>query len=382
MIDYRLSPGSAELRLIEVYERYFATGKRDNNLLASTASFMRSGVLAQPHASTLNIATCVIVEWNMQFARAVSTLPRNGLRAVLCDAPAANALAVPGAAGAAWVVLSTGLLNKVAADSERVAGLVLQNFAPAFACGLGLQLRARNLHDNITPDFCSLLGSLMYAGGISFFIGHELAHHLGGHMPVLGGHAAAGKATVDAHTRHALERGADQLGVQSGLFAMAHMLRRYMYRTADLPTLRKQSDELLAILLCTSMLMAYVLFKPASVDWEAAGTGNTHPPDAYRLIALQLLLFEATGRLDLSLERRKLIAPLCLKLVIGNVGVRTLDEACIGSGIDRYNQALDSATDAVSGRLKPMLHPDWRQRVAAMVERGEFSGLYDGPTQV
>ena len=373
MIDYSLGANSAERRLIEVYEGYFATGRRDVALLAATASFMHSRVLAQPRASTRNIATCVIVEWNMQFARAVSTLPRNCLRAVLCDAPSANALAVPGACGTAWVVLSTGLLKELAAESERVAGRVLQNFAPAFACGLGQLLRARNLHDNITPDFPSLLGSLMYAGGVSFFIGHELAHHLGGHMPVFGGHAATDEATVDAHTRHALERNADQLGVQSGLFAMTHMLRRHMYRVADSPTLRKQADELVAVLLWTSMLMAYVLFKPASVDWEAHGKRSTHPPNANRLIALQLLLFEATGRLDLTLERRKLIARTSLKLVIGNAGVRTLHEACEGSGIDRYNQALDSAMDAVSGRLKPLLHPDWRQRVAAMVARGEFT---------
>lgn len=381
MIDYSLSPGSAERRLIEVYEQYFATGRCDNVLLASMASLLHSRVLAQPSASTLNIATCVILEWNMQFARAVSTLQPNRLRAVLCDTRSANALAAPGTAGTAWVVLSTGLLDKLAAESERVAGRVLQDFAPAFASGLGLRLRTRNRHDNIIPDFRSLLGSLMYAGGISFFIGHELAHHLGGHMAVLGGHAASGEATVDALTRHALERNADQLGVQSGLFAMAHLLRRYMYRVVDSPTLRKQTDELLAILLCTSMLMAYVLFKPASVDWEAAGTRTTHPPDAYRLIALLLLLFDATGMLGLPLERRELIAPICLKLVIGSAGIKTLDEACEGGGIDRYNQALDTAMDAVRGRLKPLLHPDWRQRVAAMVERGEFSALYDGPAQ-
>lgn len=369
MIDCSLSPGSAVRQLIDVYEGYFATGRRDNSLLASTASLLRSRVLAQPHASTLNIATLVIVEWNMQFARAVSTLPPHRLRAVLCAATSANALAVPGDEGTAWVVLSTGLLDKLAAASERVAGCVLQDFAPAFASGFGRRLRERNRHDNITPDFRSLLGSLMYAGGISFFIGHELAHHLGGHMPVLGGHAATSGATIDAHTRHALERNADQLGVQSGLFAMSHMLKRYMYRVVDSPALRKEANELLAILICTSMLMAYVLFKPASVDWEATGTRTTHPPDAYRLIALQLLLFEATGTLDLPLERRELIASICLKLVIGSVGVKTLTEACEGSGIGRYNQTLDGAMDAVRSRLKPLLHPDWRQRVAAMVAR-------------
>lgn len=379
MIDFNLSPGSAERRLIEVYERYFATGGRDHALLDSMASYLHSRVLARPSASTLNIATCVIVEWNMQFARAVSTLPPNRLRAALCDTRSANALATPGTNGTAWVVLSTGLLDKLAVESERVAGDLLRNFAPAFERGLGLLLRTRNRHDNITPDFRSLLGSLMYAGGISFFIGHELAHHLGGHMPVLGGHAAVGEATVDALTRHALERDADRLGVHSGLFAMAHMLRRYMDRVVDSPALRQQANELLAILLCTSMLMAYVLLKPAAVDWEAAGTRTKHPPAAYRLITLQLLLFEATGRLGLPLERRELIASIGLRLVVGSAGVDTLEEACEDGGIDRYNETLDGAMDAVRGRLKPLLHPDWRQRVAAMVERGAFSALDDGP---
>lgn len=365
------TPNSRQEALLARYRIDRGNALYDDNLKFWVQKLLEGVDFGFPGEPSLNIATCIAMDWNLAFAKAVYIEEPSKIKAVICKSPVPNALAVVGEHNKLWVVITTALTDLLHSRSDEVGEKVIGSFLEFFGkSSLGYRLSNSK---PITQDFSTMLGGLMYFAGISFFTSHELGHHLGGHMPVFGVHAGSIDSQISdkeeelsALESQSLERNADQLGVKGAAFAVVHVLKRELYKSAAHKEL-EEVDYLVAILLSAGIPMAHVLLNPVDVDWSAA-KNKKHPPHLYRLANMRGLVRESLDQLKLTdANRRDEICYRCFEPVIGKENMRKLIELEQSDELKQYSTQLDAAFLGLKDRLKPLMKQDFKESIWELV---------------
>ncbi len=371
MTDQGKTSESRKDALLERYDNNRRLAVTDTNLFTWTSKLLGSPDLARVAKPSLNAATCILMEWNVAFAKSIFSGNPIDIKAVISSATTPNALAVEGVNDRRWVVITIGLMNLIHGQSDEIGENLICCFPEMFVKGtIGYRLINSK---PVTKDFSTMLGTFMYFAGISFFISHELGHHLGGHMPVFGAHAHSIDVQVSekgkilsAEDSQALERHADRLGVAGTAFAIVHLLKRELYKSATDKDL-KEVDYLVAILLSAGIPMAHVLLNPVSVDWSAA-KNKKHPPHLCRLANMRFVVRRSLDNLKLTApDRRYEICYRGFKTVIGEENMSNLIELELSNELKEYNDRLDAAFFALKSRLKPLINWDYGDKILELV---------------
>ena len=272
-----------------------------------------------PPTNGLIRSTCIALAWNVQQARIVFNEHPELIRAVISDAPCANALAVWGDEKRHWIVITEGLMVLLRDAAEVNAARILEAFPTVFASAVGRRVQAA------TPlqGFQTMLGALLYFGAISFVASHELGHHLAGHGAWFNSEGSKGSGGVKQNLRsrwdvpHALERQADAIGVGAAILSINKLMARFFAMTVLTPEQRKDQQALVAIVFTAGVFTIAARLIPDAIDaGQVPATG--HPPNVYRMIKIAATLMRPLRSLALLDDpTRKWIRIKCLEIVLG-----------------------------------------------------------------
>jgi hypothetical protein len=267
--------------------------RRDAGLLANLAQEFDSQEFADISKSNLFRSAAMTCAYVVREARAVYAEGPERLVGIIVDGQKPNALAAWPQSGFDWIVLSTGLIQRLSDAADDFG----RKYCAAFP-------RLNALLERFFPDLqpiaagpSSALGSLIFFGGVAYFAGHEAGHHLGGHSSYYG---RGGRAHSEADNglwggdesglaAQALEVHADRVGLRLMRMAVLQLMIQSVQLREFSVEEKAAYQELMAILISAGAMMAAAIFNPARVEWERVQM-RTHPPSTARVLLLAMQL--------------------------------------------------------------------------------------------
>jgi hypothetical protein len=299
-----------------------ASATTDANLKAQLTKFLRTAELIPPGRSAFTDTTCDIITWAIQEARGMYASDPQRLKCVISASAVANALAIWGTPQHDWIVVSEGLMQRLLVASDDMGDRMVAAFPELTTWPLWQSLQA-------IPPLAggprTMPGCVLYFAAITFFVGHEAGHHLGGHDGYYRGGAHAEAQSDEAKppdptrfTEQALEHEADQIGLTICRFTVTRLLLKLCSVQAYNDIERRKYQRSLAILLGGGAMMAVALLKPEEIeDWTKVAT-RTHPPEVLRILNLAVQLSAVIGATfnDLDAVSRQWIRVQGLELAV------------------------------------------------------------------
>lgn len=190
--------------------------ERDQDLKGNLVKLMGTSQILPPDHSDLVASTAKVMTWVIQSARSSYKAGPERLVGAISASSRQNALAVWSSSRLDWIIISHGLIELLRDRTDDLGERIAETFPEAMESRLIQRLVSK---PPLSGGFRTTIGSFLYFAGISFFTGHEAAHHLCGHDGYFlqGAHAEkvddSDESSDDWLTRHALEREADLVGV-------------------------------------------------------------------------------------------------------------------------------------------------------------------------
>lgn len=294
----------------------------DKNLKMQLMKYYKTEKLSIPESSDLVSSTCTIIEWVVQKARKAYIIDPQRLVAIISASNKQNALAVWGSTKFDWIVISVGLMNLLRDGANEMATRLGLAFPELLQSDLGVSLEGV---PRLQGGFQSTLASFLYFAGISYFVGHEAGHHLGGHDGYYsnGAHAETTDTPTPTNvpgktTEQALELQADRIGLEISKEVMFELLLRLVPISSFTDVAKREYQRALAILLTSGVLMSAILVRPKTIEWDNAMSA-THPPAVARLLILNAVLSASFKKnfTCLDSESRRWIRLKCLDIAAG-----------------------------------------------------------------
>ncbi len=261
----------------------------DYRLLRQLNNHLATGKLLAESESPLIAGTCSVANYALAKARSRYTSKPERLKCVISASSKVNALAVWGVAQNDWIVLSSGLLERLRETSVATFQHILDDWS-ILETQLGRSLAAQAPLGGFESPFAAML----YVSAVSFFIGHEAGHHLEGHDGYYQVGAVAelldGEAT--GSERQSLEFFADAHGVSmSRQITTAFLLEVVDVRNFSVAE-RTEFQKVLAMLISLGIFLSISALDPRSVDL-ASIQSRSHPPSSVRALWISSLLTDA-----------------------------------------------------------------------------------------
>jgi len=305
--------------MVDNIEEILTVAREDSLLKRVLIERFGTDVLASPSKSDLIAKTYEVFEWILQVARPRYSEKPERLKAIIVCSAKANAMAVWSGTEHDWIVVSEELIESLVKSANRAGA----HFLKKMRVLVKERLMQRVQEVPRVPMLRSGVASFFYFAGISFFVGHEAAHHIKGHdgFYVAGAHAEISDDTAPendllAEEKQALEFDADTYGAALAMAAMLNWAVKFLdvndLEAAEIPG----HKFVLATLLQTGLLMGFFRIQPKAVEWgETAGA--SHPPAVLRMINLSNKLTSAikTHFKELPPERHALIRIATLILI-------------------------------------------------------------------
>ena len=299
--------------------------RNDVDLKIQLTRFFGTNSLSAPDKSPLVATTIDAMTWVVQQARSMYAVNPERLVAAISSSSKRNALAVWSGSGRDWIILSEGLMRHLRDGVEDVAVRFAGAFPEIMQSSLMRRLAAK---EPLSGGFQSALGSFLYFSAVTFLVGHEAGHHLGGHD----GHYAQGAHAEQLNEgavapdeewqiRQALERDADFIGLTICRMSMAKLLAQLwdVNEGERLHDLERQSfHRALIAIFGTGALAAAIFITPSKIQWNKIA-GSTHPPAVARVTSLLTSIFRAIKENfpDLDDTSQRWIRVMCLEVVVG-----------------------------------------------------------------
>lgn len=263
--------------------------RRDAALRHQLTKHFGTEELSPPDKSDLVSSSFDVIEWTLLEARKLYVEKPERLKCLISSSEVANALAVWPPSGQDWIVVSEGLLRLLASSADQMAKRLEDTFPEVAHSRLGKDLQSQS---PLGGGIHTALGSFLYFGALSFFVGHEAGHHLAGHNGhyLSGAHTYAGDEPDDGPAtsrmiEQALERQADRIGITFSRIAMAKLLAKLWDVQAFSEAAQREYQRVLAVLVGAGPLVAALKIRPVEIDWDSLPR-KSHPPAVFRILAM------------------------------------------------------------------------------------------------
>lgn len=234
------------------------------------------GGIAEAARDVINVA--------LEFGRKQYSQGPERLCAVLSASEREMALAVDGLRD--WILVSKGLIARLFQVAEDLAPRLMAETGMR-ETGLGRRLTTL---PPMHGGFTSALSSLLFTGALAFFVGHEIGHHLEGHLGLLGSHATGDIFELPRNiVEQALEVDADERGVivsrqTMGLYLLQAIESRE-YSEAE----KSEYHAVLAMLLSAGLFLCMAHLRPKAVSFKDR-SDKSHPPGSLRVLLVSMYL--------------------------------------------------------------------------------------------
>lgn len=259
------------------------------------------------------------------------------LRAVIsASTKKENALAVQGASD--WIVISVALMTRLADVCERLTPELMTDTG---LNNTGLGKRLTTLPPT-NAEFTSATSSLLFAGALAFFLGHEIGHHLDGGLGIQE-HASSDLARLPANdVEQALEIVADERGVIISRQVLATHLDDYLEFREYTDFEQAEFQVAIALLVSVSVFLCMAILRPRSFELDQMERMK-HPPGALRVLWMSTHLTETVKSTMplVSNQMRRHIRFVALDMAaLASIEVGTAPDGVLKERVGKRNEPL------------------------------------------